>query len=229
MSNHDFNLKKTTLVCPVCNSMSAHEVLVDVPEVTADTPVEADLHRVLPDAKVRAGLLAACPYCRHTWWTSSFKMNFFPASVVPPATEFTPTQKFAQAIVSGRNQKFHSLDLAVMAMNGYWSAREEGLPVERWLDLIRQELKTALEDDSWFGNRQHYQYLLGEICRLSRDFHSAVRYFNMVTPRSKLPAELVEQQRKLAIIGDHQPALMPPHLVMKLYGRPPVIAEDPAS
>lgn len=225
---HDFALKKTTLVCPVCNSMSANEVLVNMPEVTADTQVEADLHRVLADASIRAALLAACPYCQHTWYTSSFKMNFFPPSVVPAAAEYTPTQKFAQAILSGRNQKFHSLDLAVMAMNGYWSAREEGLACERWLDLIRQELKNALDDDSWFGNRQHYQYLLGEICRLSQDFHSAVRYFNMVTERAKLPMELVEQQRKLAIMGDCQPTLMPPHLVVQMYGQPPVVVQDPA-
>lgn len=215
----EFALEDTTVVCPSCNSMFATPALVSLPPITTDTIIEADLHRVLPDSAIRASMIAVCPYCQYAWWITAFKAIFFPPKFVPPAADFSHSKKFAQAVLTGRNDKHHSLDLALVALNGCWCARESGQPDENWLKLARQEMEKTLSDDSWQGNRGYYCYLLAEICRQSKDFLNAVRYFNMVDEQSGLPKELVERQRIHAISGDHLPTIMAPHLVKEMFCR----------
>ena len=46
---HEFTLCQKTRICPACNSMFNTPCLMTMPNITSATPVEADLHRVLPD------------------------------------------------------------------------------------------------------------------------------------------------------------------------------------
>lgn len=197
--------------------MFATPSIVRMPNITRDSKIEADLHRVLPDAAIRAALVAMCPACSYTWWISSFRPHLFKPGFVPPTPIIDHPKKFAHAVLTGRQNQAHALDLALLALNGGWCAREGGNPSERWLELAGGELEKALKDNSWDGNRSYYHYVMGELCRLSGDFKKAVNQFNLVGPESMLPKELVERQKVLAVSGNDAPALIPPHLVEMLY------------
>jgi hypothetical protein len=213
----DFTIQPTTVVCPACNSMFATPTLLSMPNITRDTVIEADLHRVLPDPAIRAALVAMCAACNYTWWVTAFKPHLFKPALVPASPILDHPKKFAHAVLTGRQNGAHALDLALLALNGCWCAREAGQPHERWLDLAGQEMEKALKDEQWQGNRGYYQYVMGEICRLAGDFKGAVRHFEKVGPSSRLPRELVERQRVLAVSGDARPAILPPHLVELLF------------
>jgi hypothetical protein len=213
----DFTLKPTTLVCPACESLFSTPTMVTMPNITPETPVEADLHRVLPDAAIRASLVAMCPACSYAWWVTAFNTHMFKPGLVPFAPQIDHAKKFAHAILSGRQNQAHSLDLALLALNGCWCARESGQAHERWLDLAGQELEKALKDDAWMGNRAYYHYVMGEVCRQLKDFHGAVRNFNKVGPQAMLPLELIDRQKVQAISGDHNPSMLPAHLVEALF------------
>ena len=111
----------------------------------------------------------------------------------------------------------HALDVALLALNGCWCAREANQPHERWLDLAAQELEKALADDSWQGNRDYYHYVAGEVSRQNEDFHGAVRHFNQVVPQVRLPKELIDRQKVQAIAGDSAPSLLSPDMVELLF------------
>lgn len=213
----EFTLRQTTVVCPACNSMFSTPMLMTMPEISQDTIIEADLHRVLPDAAIRAALVAMCAACSYTWWITAFRPHMFKPSLVPATPLVEHAKKFAHAVLSGRQNNAHSLDLALLALNGTWCAREAGQAHERWLDLAGQELEKALRDDSWEGNRGYYNYVMGEICRQVGDFRGALRSFAKVGPASRLPRELVERQKMMATSGNASPAVLPPHLVAEMF------------
>jgi hypothetical protein len=213
----EFSIQPTSVVCPACNSIFATPGLVTMPNVTPDTLIEADLHRVLPDAAIRAALVAMCPACSYTWWITAFRPHLFKPGLVPPTPIIDSPKKFAHAVLTGRQNGAHSLDLALLALNGCWCAREAGQPHERWLELAGGELEKALRDVQWNGNRSYYHYVMGEVCRQSGDFKGAVNQFNLVGPESMLPKELVERQKVQSISGDSKPAALPPHLVELLF------------
>lgn len=213
----EFTIRPTTVVCPVCSSMFATPALVTMPNITKETQVEADLHRVLPEAAIRAALVAMCPACNYTWWITAFRPHMFKPALVPPTPILDHPKKFAHAVLTGRQNEAHPLDLALLALNGCWCAREAGQPHERWLELAGAELEKALKDNAWSGNRGYYHYVMGELCRQSGDFKGAVKQFNLVGPESMLPKELVERQKVQAVSGDAAPALLPPHLVEMLF------------
>lgn len=216
-TNKEFNVRESTVVCPACDSMFSTPTLATMPNITAETIVEADLHRVLPEAAIRAALVAMCAACGYTWWITAFKPHLFRPDVVPASPIMDRPKKFAHAVLTGRQNQAHALDLALLALNGCWCAREGEEAHERWLDLAGQELEKALKDQQWQGNRGYYHYLMGEICRQVGDFKSAVRNFEKVGPASRLPGELVERQKVLAVSGDPRPAILPPHLVEILF------------
>jgi len=213
----EFTVRQSTVVCPACNSMFSTATLVTMPNITRDTMVEADLHRVLPDPAIRAALVAKCAACDYTWWITAFKTHLFNAALVPASPIIDHPKKFAHAVLTGRQNQAHALDLALLALNGCWCAREAGQPHDRWLDLSGQEMEKALRDQEWQGNRGYYHYVMGEICRQGGDFKGAVRNFEKVDAASRLPSELVERQRVLAVSGDSRPAVLPPHLVEILF------------
>lgn len=224
----DFIIKDTSIVCPSCKTPFATPLLVKMPDITRDTVVEADLHRVLPDA-VRAALIAICPACIYTWWSTAFAPHFYVPDLLVPSPEIEYPKKFAHAVLTGRKNGAHALDRALLSLNGLWCAREtyfgagpEKLPEykadnEKWLTLAAQELDEALHDTGWNGNRSRYSYIMGEILRQLSDFHNAVAYFDAVDRRSMLPAELIRHQRKLAVDGNPEPVVLPPHVVEQVF------------
>lgn len=197
--------------------MFASPTIVTMPTISRDTPVEADLHRVLPDAAVRAALVAMCPACNYTWWVTAYRPHLFKPQLVPPTPLVDSPKKFAHAVLTGRQNQAHALDLALLALNGCWCAREAGQPHERWLDLAGAELEKALKDPEWKGNRGYYHYIMGEICRQSGYFKGAIEHFGAVGPSSMLPRELVERQKVHAVSGDAKPVRLPPDLVETIF------------
>ncbi len=213
----NFTLRLTTLVCPACNSMFGTFTLVGMPEITPRTWIETDLHRVLPDADLRGALVAVCPACEYASWVTAFTERVIDPRILPSAPVMQPAKKFAQAVLTGRQNKIHALDISLLALNGCWCAREAAEPHERWLALAGKELERALQDEEWQDNRHYYHYIAGEVCRQMSDFHGAVRHYNKVVPQIRLPKELIDSQKVRAIAGDCDPSLLPPHLVEQLF------------
>jgi hypothetical protein len=135
----------------------------------------------------------------------------------PDAPPVDNAKKFGHAVLSGRNSGAHSLDRAIVALNGYWCAREDFQPSGKWLELASRELYEALNDESWDGNRGRYQFIMGEVLRLMGEFHDAVRFYNLVDRRSVLPRELIVHQIEQAKNGDSTPTLLPPHIIEEIF------------
>ncbi len=222
----NFVLQTVSVQCPECEVVFATDMLAHTPNMTKDTPVETDLHRILPHPSVRAALIAMCPACLYTNWYSSFvEDSLIPFMAVAPA-EVAFSKKFAHAVLTGRKIGAHHLDRALFALNGSWCACEAGEPCEKWLELAGQELESALADDSWTGNRSRYQYIMGEICRLLGDFHGAVRHYNQVDRKSQLPKSLVDHQRQEAINGNSKPVQLPPEYVEAIFFPKPINLDE---
>ncbi len=212
-----FKLRHLTVVCPECQTIFATYEVARMPAIDTTTPVESDLHRILPDAELRSSLLAMCPNCIYTWWLSSFKEHFYLPQVVPDSPPTEPAKKFAHAVASGRKHNVHALDKAVLALNGYWCAKEQGVDGARFLALAKSELQTALTDDSWAGNRSRYNYVMGEIARLTGDFALAVNHFEKVDKTAGLPTELVSKMQEFAVSGNKSSVRLPPHIVGMIF------------
>jgi len=240
----EFILRDTSLICPSCSTPFASPQIARMPNITAETTIEADLHRVLPAAAVRGALIAICPACVYTWWSTAFAPHFYVPDLLVPSPEIEYPKKFAHAVLTGRKNGAHALDRALLALNGLWCARETYIGAgpeqmdnyradnERWLVLAVQELDTALRDEDWNGNRHRYAYIMGEVLRQLADFHAAVRYLDtVVARRAMLPQELIDHQRQLAMAGVSDPTVLPPHVVEAIFlPKPQVIvaeAEEP--
>ncbi len=213
----EFVLRDTTLLCPTCNSMFGTKTLSSSPDITCDTPVEADLHRVLPDAALRAAFVAMCVACGYAWWVQAFQTHPFDSKLLPKPLALDYPKRFAHAVLTGRSNGSHSLDLALLALNGYWCSREAGNAEIRYLELAHHEMDNTLKMDDWEGSRGYYHYVMGEICRQLKDFKAAILHFEKVTPIANIPQELLDRQKVLAISGDSQPAIMPKHLVEVMF------------
>ncbi|HEY9775054.1 MAG TPA: hypothetical protein V6C81_14920 [Planktothrix sp.] len=236
---HDFIIADTSVVCPNCQMPFATPQVMKMPEITKDTVVEADLHRVLPHSSIRAALIAICPACVYTWWSTAFGPHYYVPDLLVPSPEIEYPKKFAHAVLSGRKSGAHALDRALLALNGCWCARETYIgagpdQVEsyqadntRWLTLAAQELEEALSDDSWKGNRDRYTYLYAEVLRQLGRFEDAVKTFKAVKVRySILPSQLVEHQQMLAQSGNPHPTELPPHLVEAIFMPKPIVLPD---
>jgi hypothetical protein len=231
----DFIIREASVVCPSCYTPFATPQLADMPDLTPQTVVEADLHRVLPDAAIRGALIAICPACIYTWWSTAFAAHFFVPQMLVPSPAIESAKKFAHAVLTGRKNGAHALDRALLALNGCWCSREtyaslgddkaEEAQAEniKWMKLAVQELEEALNDDSWNGNRSRYSYMMGEMLRQLGDFHKAVKYLDLVDRKSMLPFELIRHQREMAVNGQSEPVQLPPHLVEQIFMPKPLI------
>ena len=198
MSQLQFIINSTSVSCPSCNEVFATQIHFKLPEMTSHLPVEADLHRVLPYGAIRGSLISICPKCQYAWWTSSFSRHFFLPFGISIAPMIDHAKKFAHAIFTGKKHNFHNLDRALLALNGYWCAKESHQDTSKWLALTIQELTNALADNSWQGNRARYHYLLGELLRLNSQFELAIKEFDLADSTSALPEELINNQKNLA-------------------------------
>lgn len=213
----DFTIRTVSVECPDCTEVFATRTIVRMPNLTRDSLVETDLHRVLPHPSVRSALVAMCPQCLYTWWFSVFKEDTMLPLLASPSPDIPDAKRFAHAVLTGRKKGAHPLDRAVLALNGAWCAREAGEDQSKWLELAGQELDEALKDQEWEGNRSRYHYIMGEVCRMLGDFHGAVRNYNLVDRRSNLPKSLVDHQRQEAINGNPSPIMLPPDYVEAIF------------
>jgi len=214
-----FKLRQITVTCPLCETVFATFEVVRMPAMTRETPVEADLHRILPDALLRSNLLAMCPNCVYTYWLTSFAPHYFLPQVVPDSPPVEPSKKFAHAVQSARQVNNHALDRAILALNGYWCSREEGVAGggEKFLRLAKVELTAALSDNEWRGNRSRYNYVMGETLRLLGEFPQALEFYQQVDRKSGLPFELVDRMQRFAQDGNKNPIRLPPHIVETIF------------
>lgn len=217
----DFQLSQTHVMCPSCDQLFMTPQLDHMPLITPDTPIETDLHRVLPNGAVRASLVGSCGGCGYSWWITAFKLET-KLNRELTADEYSMERiqyprKFANAIVTGREAHAHPRELALLAANGAWCAREAGLPHERWLDLAAQEMEKALSEATWTSNRGYYHYMMGELCRQLKDFQAAVKHFDHAFLQSRLPKELVCRQKVQAIAADASATRLPPYLVEQIF------------
>jgi hypothetical protein len=240
---NDFVIDEISVMCPQCSMPFATPQVMRTPAITRETTMEADLHRVLPHAAIRAAIVAICPACIYTWWTTSFEPHYYVPDLLVPSPEIEYPKKFAHAVLTGRNAGAHALDRALLALNGCWCARETYIDAgpdqvdnyradnERWMTLVAQELEEALRDESWKGNRSRYTFIFAEIKRQLGDFETALRAFDAVDiRRSMLPSDLVRHQRSLASTGNADPTELPPYLVEAIFMPKPVqiIPDEPA-
>jgi hypothetical protein len=227
-----FVIVDISVICPECEYPFATPSLLSMPNPDRNTPVEADLHRVLPHPSVRGALIAMCPSCRYAWWLAAFRPhNYLPVLLVPtPEVGFS--KKFGFAMLEGRKHNETMLDLALLALNGAWCAREEveaGLgehkEVQRWLKLAARELEAAMSDTSWRGNTARYTYILAEILRQMGDFANAANRLQSVDSSCLLPRELIDHQLAMCNAGTAEPTLLPPHLVEEIFKLRPIVED----
>jgi hypothetical protein len=217
MQANDFIIQDINVNCPACHQCFATPSNSFMAEMTKDTPVAADLHRILPYAAVRASLIAMCPYCVYTWWISAFKPDYSRAKMVLHSPVIDHPKKFAHAVQTGRDIEAHSLDKALLALNGYWCAWEAGQNSQEWLELSIKELGNALVNQDWQGNRSRYHYILAELLRSAGDFVQAIKHYDRVDITAKLPSALVSQQRKRALAQNPAPAILAPEFVEEIF------------
>ncbi len=230
----DFVVIDISVVCPGCEYPFATPSLVNMPGPTRDTPVEADLHRILPHPAIRGAMVAMCPACQYTWWITAFRPHHYVPDLLVPTPDVEFSKKFGYAVLAGRKRGENLLELALLALNGAWCAREEataGLSqkndLPRWLKLAAQELDTAMKDASWQGNTHRYNYIMAEILRQMGDFQAALNLFNGLDKRSMLPRELIDHQIAMSRAGNSEPTLLPPHLVEEIFRLRPAKAAAP--
>lgn len=217
----EFTLRQAIVACPVCEKSFCTPQLTNVPIVTAGSPVETDLHRILPNGAIRASLVGCCRECDYAWWITSFKTKgLLPESLTADEYSLERLQyprKFASAFMTGKNNGASAGELALIALNGGWCAREAGLVNNSWLELAAEELEKSLADKTMNGNRGYYHYILGEIYRQLNQFEKALGHYNRVNYFSRLPRELVLRQKVQATAADGNPTRLPAYLVETLF------------
>jgi hypothetical protein len=217
MSHFEFIIQAISVSCPSCNEVFATQTPFKMSEMTPTLPVEADLHRVLPYGAVRACLVTICPQCQYSWWTNTFNRHYFLPVGIAITPEVDHPKKFAHAILTGRKNNFHLLDRALLALNGYWCAKESNQDTSKWLTLAIQELAIAVNDSIWQSNRSRYQYVLAELLRLSGRFEQAINAFALVNSSANLPQELIDNQKNLASKKNSDPVLLTNKQVQQIF------------
>ncbi len=217
MSQLEFIIQAISVSCPSCDEVFATQTTFKMSEMTLTSSVEADLHRVLPYGAIRACLVSICPQCQYSWWTNTFNRHYFLPVGIAETPHIDYAKKFAHAILTGRKHNFHIVDRALLALNGYWCAKENRQETSKWLTFAVQELAAALSDHSWHENRARYQYLFAECLRLSGRFDQAIKAFALVTDSTNLPKELIENQKNLAIKKNSDAALLTNKEVQQIF------------
>lgn len=225
----EFKLKDIVVVCRSCGLAFATSALVEIPPISDLDQVEADLHRVLPDPAYRAALIAVCPDCHFASWTSTFRRVGLKVEVVM-RSECPASQKFALAVKSGREANMHPLDLAFIALNGCWAAREAGEPDDLWLELAAFEHARGLADNPLSCEEDGLGHLMmAEIWRQLKQFDRAVRHYELALKDDTVPKELIVRQRMLAKNGHSAPSMLPAAMVRQVFmsvNSPDVVFEE---
>lgn len=212
-----YKLGEVTLMCPKCHQIFATAKVEEIPVINELARIEADLHRVLPDASIRAAMIATCPNCTYTWWTESFIPNDTVPILAVEAPSIEPVKKFGHAILSSRMYGATNLEKAQIALNAYFCARDSFQSGEKILQIAKEELETAIETEAYLKNKSRHIYMLAEVYRLSGEFHEAVKFFYQVDRSALLPQELLDHQIRQAKLGNAKPVTIPNHIVKQIY------------
>ena len=213
-----FILEEAVVLCPDCQSPFRTEVLVETRPLNSTDVVEADLHRVFPDAAIRAALLSLCPECKYCAWASQFKPFNIKAELVKRETEIEPCRKYALAVKSARQRQIHSLDIAFIALNGLWCARESSEPDALWLELSIFEHEKGMENSPTRPEDDGITHLImGELYRQSRNFEAASEHYNLAAQDKSIVKEVLEHQRSLTAKGLSTVTAIPLRIVRILF------------
>lgn len=222
-----FKLTTAMVICPECGAPFYKELLTETPPLTAEDIVEADMHRVFPDPVLRAALIGLCPECKFCAWTTSFAPGG--GGMVAKREPSIPyTKKYALAVKCARSRNLHPLDIAFMAMNGLWCAREAGEDDQLWLELVAFEHSRGMQDEypSRADEDGMAHLMMGEIWRQLRQFDRAKREYEQALSDPAILPEVVRHQiglcdRKVASI-----TALPLHVVRQLFPMPEQTLDD---
>lgn len=214
-SQTSYKLGQIAVMCPKCQQIFATASVDEIPALNSLSRIETDLHRFLPDAAIRAAMIATCPNCTFTWWTE----NFIPDGTTPilaiDAPSIDPVKKYGHAILSSRMYGATAQERAQIALNAYFCARENFQSAENILAIAKEEYKAVIASETGYSKR--LVYILAEIHRLSGEFHEAVKLYSMVERGALLPDELLKQVTRQAKLGNSKPITIPNHIVKQIY------------
>lgn len=225
----EFRLDEAVVVCPNCQAGFVTSILVHTPDLSGQDTVEADLHRVFPDAEIRGALLSVCADCKYCAWTSQFK----PANVKPELVKREPqidaTKKFALAVKWAREKKYHHLDIGFIALNGLWCSREAGEDDSLWLELTAIEHEKGLKQSPSRPEEEGYLHLaLGEVYRQMRQFEKALKEYEIALADTSINREILQHQIGLAQRSISGVTPLPHRIVKELFPELPPLPEASA-
>ncbi|HEY9792998.1 MAG TPA: hypothetical protein V6D22_21530 [Candidatus Obscuribacterales bacterium] len=212
-----FVLRDRSVICPKCKAAFAVRALVDLPPVTDADIIEADMHRVLPLAGLRAALLAVCPECNYADWVTKFPVSIINPILLPQAADVPHSSKFAMAVKHARAQGIHPLDIAYIAVNGLYCAREDGEDADAWLELCVFEQHRGLDPDNIIVETGSDHLMMGELWRQIGAFDKATEEYAKAGMDGSVPVELIRQQTTIARAGDTSPTVLPPWMVRLIF------------
>lgn len=229
-----FKLSSAVVVCPECSAPFHKELLSDIPPLSPEDVVEADLHRVFPDPVIRASLLGLCPECKFCAWSTSFGNSNLNPALARKEPLLPYTKKYAVAVKCARSRNMHPLDIAFIALNGLWCAREAGEDDVLWLELVAYEHSRGMTDyPSVLDEDGMAHLMMAEIWRQLKQFDQARREYELALNDATIMPEIVRHQiglcdRKVSAI-----TALPLHVVRMLFPEeeremPAAEAEEPA-
>jgi hypothetical protein len=221
-----FVLRECSIVCPECKSVFATRVLQDLPPVTESDTIEADLHRVLPHPGLRAALISVCPFCNYADWATKFGPSKINPALVEPAQDIQHSRRFAMAVKHARAKELHPLDIAYIALNGLYCAREAGELADSWLELCVYEQSRGLHPDVVLSETGTDHLIMAELWRQTRCFDRAVAEYQKASEDPTISPELIRHQIMIARAGDSSPTVLPPWMVRIIFPEAADLAMD---
>lgn len=212
-SPNTFLLRSMSVTCCDCATIFATSCLASVPPVSEDDTIEGDLHRVLPDPALRAALIAICPECGNAHWTVKLKRSVVNPELLIEAPEIGYSKKFAVAVKTARANDMDALDIANIAINGLYCAREAGEAADLWLELAAYEHSRGMQADPFSGITGPDHLIMAEIWRQLGSFEQAMPQYELALGDPDIPPEVIHYQMTLARAGDSSNNALPPHLV----------------
>ena len=213
-----FKLSGAVVTCPECSTPFHKELLTAMPPLTQDDVVEADLHRVFPDPSLRAALLGLCPDCKFCGWSTSFADSNFSALLVKKEPLLPDTKKYAVAVKCARARKLHPLDVAFIALNGLWCAREAGEDDQLWLELVAFEHSRGMDNYPGVQNEDGMAHLMmAEIWRQLKQFDEAKREYEQALNDPSIMPEIIRHQIGLCDRKFSRVTALPLHVVRQIF------------
>lgn len=221
MSEHDTNgfiIKDCIAVCPECLAPFFTARLEDSPPVRTNDIIEADLHRVYPDPQIRACLLALCPSCGYCSWVQNFEMHRIAEGAGKSVCTVSPSKKFALAVKSARTKQTHALDVAYLALNGLWCARESGEADNLWLELAAYEHQKGMKEHTAKPEEDGFSHLvMAELWRQLKLFDTAIEEYKLALLDPNIKKEIPQSQITLCQRKQSLPTALPARIALDLF------------